>query len=387
MDRTSAGATRRLAVLLAVAAILAAACGDPDPVDAGEAPPSTAEVPDLRATLPIEVSESWYIEVVALGDTGEFVFVDGFSPRDAGPEPDGSQGTDVWLVDGEEARLIARYEEAFLYPKAWLGEDGSVRLLGTPCETFDLENDAMCKDVPVHQLIVTGDTVERRELDMRVSADSGFGVTPLGDGAVLTVLDSVIHEGESWRSQHTVHLLDADGTFTEVGLIDGDGHFCDVDGRLVMFPSDVSVTAATEPVIRELRDGELVTVATVEPLPEATAMVLGCQQDGTVLVGTMEAGVRHRSLAVDGTWSDPLPGAGTRTQRADEHEIRWDRVEGSGRDSDMSSELVLSVFRDGAWVEQGRVRSQEDPFHTSVSGDAVVAVVYQHPRLVLTAIR
>ena len=53
----------------------------------------------------------------------------------------------------------------------------------------------------------------------------------------------------------------------------------------------------------------------------------------------------------------------------------------------MSTELQLSVLRDGDWVEQGVVRSQEDPQHTSVSGDVALAVIYQHPRLVLDVVR
>ena len=377
---TSTSGARRLAVLLAVLGFLAGACGDPDSVEADQAPPSTAEVPDVRMPLPMEVSEPSHTDVVALGDTGEFVVVDGYAGEDA------QKGADVWLVSGEEARLIARYEATFLHPEGWLGEDGAVRVVGVPCEEFDQENDARCPDVPVHQLVISDESVERRELDLRVSTDTGVRTAGAGDGAVLTVGRAVLEDGAEPRFEQTAYQLDEDGELHELGDADGGGSICVTDGRILMFPSDVSAASATQPVIRELRDGELVTVATVEPLPEVTAMVLGCQEDGTVLVGTIGAEVQQRRLAADGTWSAPSPGVAGMADE-DRHQIRWERVEGSGRDSDMSSELVLSVFRDGAWVEQGRVRSQEDPFHTSVSGDAVVAVIYQHPRLVLAAVR
>ena len=384
---TSAGAPWRVAIVLAALAVFAPACGDPDDAAVDQAPPSTAEVLDLRTELPIEVSESSHSDVVALGDTGQFVVVDGFSARDAGSEADGTQGTDVWLVSAEEARLVARFEEALLYPNGWLGDDGSVRVLGVPCEEFDAANDARCPDVPVHQLIVTGDTVERRELALRVSTDTGLGVTGTGDEAVLTVGRSVLEDGGDSRFEETAYLLDPDGGLTDIGRAENLGPICSSAERIVMFPSDVNVAAGSSPVIRELRDGELVTVATVESLAEPTAVVFGCDERGHALAGTIGAAVQYRTLAPDGTWSDPTPGVSGPPTFEDGHLMRWDRVEGSSSQSDMNSEFVLSVRRDGAWVEQGRVRSLEEPRDTSISGVVTLALIYQHPRLVLDLVR
>lgn len=350
------------AVVVAMAAL--ASCGA---VADDEA--ATDARPSSTVAYPLPVSETWSTAIEPLGDTGEFIVVDGAADHAGGT------GTDVWLADAEGVRLLDRFDTPTLGASGWATSDGAVHVVGVMCDEPEApEGGPACPEAPLVHLRADRSTVERRELPVRTRSDVGFAAGSAGDELVVTAFRPAAEPAGSETGFHVSVVRD--DRAHDLGSI-GPVIVCPGPDAATLYPRNLGVPPEGEdtPRVHQVRDTKLDAVDEPGVLDGQMPSVLGCTPDGVGIVQVLRGGVVETwSLRVADGGVDlerfelPEPPPGTAVQFAAGRPFVW---AASGRET---VRQTLSELVDGHWRERGSVTSFEAPLHTAFSGDVVLAV-------------
>ena len=361
----------RAAVVTALFALLLAGCGgsssaDKDTATDGSQQPVAPSTP--AKPLPLAISSSLHVEVVPVGDSEQFVVVDG------GVGEGEQRSTVVWLVGAHGAWELGRFDGPTTGLQGAQMPDGAVQVVGVECEDTDY-----CMQVPMVRFRVDREGAERQVLDLETEASLWSPVHTVGDEQVVVAWARVGPAGRP-QLEPRLHRLSPEGESSEIGAIEARSPVtCPIEGGLRFYPRN-NPTPVGELVVQELRDGELRTIGPVATDGGVPADTVRCGPDGEGEVALVDDTTIRVLTVRDGqVVLDDIPRHGPPPddvvailERHDDVYLRWVMHDSSQR----AFLQELQVWTDGEWADWGRVRSTETPNETGISGGLALTDVY-----------
>lgn len=353
---------------IVVLLITATACGSTPRTASGENGPSAGG--DTSA-LPTGLSEPFDLALVATSPD-RFVLVDG-GQADERPVA----GATVYRIESGGSKVATSFSRPYRTPKAWVGADGAVVIVGMDCA----ENDDVgpsCARAPIVVAELNGDGTEQTwDTDIVTDASVGFAAGPLGeDGLVIVTLDPATREARV----ATIESLGAEPT--EWGAVDltlpAATLICPAGDRTYLFPADLADSSDGPGLFEVTENGVEPAGALRTAMGDLTA-VSGCSADGEVLVSALADGMIERLLiSLDEPETQyPLEleasfDTASVSLSAGGDLIAWRSVdEGtSGR-----PQWQLSRQADGSWVSIGTVTSYDPPAKTAVGPRSAATIL------------
>lgn len=359
----------RVVLALFFAPGLLVGCGEGTGGDPGERTSARPTTPSTPAEpLPLSISGSNDVEVVPLGDSEQFVVVDG------GVREEEARSTVVWLVGTEGAWELGRFDGATSGLQGSQMPDGAVHVVGVECEDSDY-----CMQVPMVRYRVDRDGVERHVLELQTEASVWSPVNTVGDEQVVVAWARVGPAGRP-QLEPRLHRLALDGSSSEIGTIEARSPVtCPIEGGLRFYPRN-NPTPVGEMVVQEFRDGELRTIGPVATDGGVPADTVNCGPDGEGEVALVDdTTIRVLDVRDGAVVLEDVPRHGpppddvlAALERHEDVYLRWVILDSSER----AFLHELQVWTDGEWVEWNQLRSIESPNETQISGGVALTDVY-----------
>ncbi len=370
----SAGKRAAIAVFIAVCVlaglVVLTGCGSDATVRSAKGEASTEAG---SGALPTGLSSSNDLSLTAIG-ADRFVLVDGGAGT-------GQRHTStiVYELTPDGSKVLARIDESLRTPKAWVGGDGSVVIVGMEC-AHDGDSGPACPDAPLIALKLDTDGATKTwPLGISTDASVGFAAGPFGkDGLAVVTLDP------DGRKPHVATATTTGSRATDLGTVDlrlpAAALVCRTGNRTYLFPADLS-SARQAPAMFQITPHGLQQAGQVEAKLGDVTKVSGCSTAGDVLVNALHGDSVERSLVNVSKAGDSRPldlkapyATGMVSLTRDGRLVAWTDVK--EREKPEGSDVWrLSERRGGTWEPLGHLESAEPPVEAALGASSAAAVV------------